>query len=434
MSQASGEEKLIEIEPIYERKESMKHTRQIKQRALLLVIAMVVLGVASSRMRADTGTCNGASITLPFTDVSASNGFFCAIASAYFTGLTNGTTATTYSPSQAVTREQMAAFVARTMDQSLRRGNRRAALQQWWRPTDHHTLNGFNLGDAPGKINSDGTDLWVASNGGDAVHRFRGSDGSLLDSYFVVKPHDVLVAAGYVFVTSLPGASTPGWVHRIDPQKLGGTSGSVTIVTLNTGPNPTGITFDGQFLWTANNAGGLVGGSITRIPLLGSETTFTAGFTAPADILWDGDNLWVADFAADRVRRVDPDTGAVLQSIVVGDAPRELLFDGTNLWVSNFFDDSITVIRAAGGLRGTVLQTLTGNGIDAPAGLAFDGERVLVCNFSLGASSSVSLFKAADLTPLGNLSTGSDSLPLAACSDGLNFWIVRGGNRDIARF
>jgi hypothetical protein len=32
------------------------------------------------------------------------------------------------------------------------------------------------------------------------------------------------------------------------------------------------------------------------------------------DFLWDGENLWVADFAADRVRRVAPNTGALLQS------------------------------------------------------------------------------------------------------------------------
>ncbi len=48
---------------------------------------------------ADTGTCGGAMVTLPFTDV-AGNIFFCQIAEAYFSGLTNGTTPTTYSPSR----------------------------------------------------------------------------------------------------------------------------------------------------------------------------------------------------------------------------------------------------------------------------------------------------------------------------------------------
>jgi len=62
---------------------------------------------------------------LPFTDVMGSP-FFCQIAEAFFSGLTNGTSATTFSPSQNVTREQMAAFTTRTMDQSLKRGSRRA--------------------------------------------------------------------------------------------------------------------------------------------------------------------------------------------------------------------------------------------------------------------------------------------------------------------
>lgn len=177
----------------------------------------------------------------------------------------------------------------------------------------------------------------------------------------------------------------------------------------------------------------LGGGSITRIVLsTGIEATFTSGFVSPTDILWDGENLWVADQGADNVKRVDPITGTVLEFVPAGDGPSKLLFDGTNLWVSNTLSDSITVIRAVSGLRGTVLDTLTGNGLDTPQGMAFDGERVLVTNnTSLG---SVSLFKATDLTPLGNLFTGVNSNPVAACSDGLNFWLVRSGLNDIARF
>jgi len=78
----------------------------------------------STRLEADTGTCGGATITLPFTDVAASNIFFCSIAEAFFSGLTNGTSATTYSPDDPVSRQQMAAFTTRTLDQSLKRGQR----------------------------------------------------------------------------------------------------------------------------------------------------------------------------------------------------------------------------------------------------------------------------------------------------------------------
>lgn len=414
----------------------MNHNQQIKYRALLLVAAVVALSLASSQMRADTGSCNGASLTLPFTDVPASNGFFCAIASAYFSGLTNGTSATTYTPSQAVPREQMAAFITRTHDSALKRSNRRAVAQQWWQPANVSALRSTFFGIFPPpdlrKIAWDGDNLWVANNNG-SVQRVRASDSFNTDSYTEpstpdFNPHDVLVAAGYVFVTSPLGAN-PGRVYRIDPRLPSGVSGAVTLFADNTGVNPTGITFDGSRLWTANS----LGGSITAIVFATAfETTFTSAFTLPVDILWDGENLWVADQGADLVRRVNPATGVVLQSIIVGDAPSELLFDGANLWVSNTLSDSVTVIRAVGPLRDTVLETITGNGLDAPTGLAFDGERVLVTNNT--GFGSVSLFKAADLTPLGNLFTGLNSNPFAACSDGLNFWIVRRGLDDIVRF
>ena len=45
-------------------------------------------------------------------------------------GITTGTTATTYSPSENVTRLQMAAFLSRSVDGTLQRGSRRAALDR----------------------------------------------------------------------------------------------------------------------------------------------------------------------------------------------------------------------------------------------------------------------------------------------------------------
>src|SRR2546429_9997575 len=109
----------------------MRINTEITRKIAVLVTIMVSLTLLSNRLRADTGTCGGASVTLPFTDVMSSP-FFCQIAEAYFSGLTNGTSATTYSPGNPVPREQMAAFVTRTMDQSLRRGSRRAAVKQFW--------------------------------------------------------------------------------------------------------------------------------------------------------------------------------------------------------------------------------------------------------------------------------------------------------------
>src|SRR5258707_1375648 len=49
-----------------------------RKRALLLVAAVVIITGASTRLNADTGMCGGASITLPFVDVSSANVFFTA--------------------------------------------------------------------------------------------------------------------------------------------------------------------------------------------------------------------------------------------------------------------------------------------------------------------------------------------------------------------
>ena len=129
--------------------------------ALVLALVFTLTGMVS-RLRADSGTCNGAGVTLPFADVGSS-GFFCQIAEAYFSGLTSGTSAVTFSPGNTVTREQMAAFITRAQDSALRRGSRRAALDQYWAPTSADGIGLTGVGSYPVAVKSDGADLWVAN-------------------------------------------------------------------------------------------------------------------------------------------------------------------------------------------------------------------------------------------------------------------------------
>jgi len=147
----------------------------------ILALTMVALVMASTRLPADSGTCGGASASLPFTDVMG-NIFFCQIAEAYFSGLTNGTTPTTYSPSDSVLRDQMAAFVTRTQDSALRRGSRRAALNQWATPAALPSSGRTTVGTFPVKVASDGVDLWVADDTSGDVMRVRASDGRVLET------------------------------------------------------------------------------------------------------------------------------------------------------------------------------------------------------------------------------------------------------------
>jgi hypothetical protein len=405
-----------------------KSSHRLCYRAIALIIVIVTLTLASTRMRADTGTCGGASITLPFTDVPASNIFFCSIASAYFSGLTVGTSATTYTPSQPVPREQMAAFITRTHDSALRRGNRRATLGQWWTsttiPSDATTL----VGNSPVSVQADGADLWVVNSNAGTVSRVRASDGQLLGTWTgATGAYGVLVARGRVFVT---GEINPGRLYQIDPRQP---PGAVTLVTNELGADPSGIAYDGSRIWTATFEGGV---SIISLDCPGScVTTVTAGFGNLVGILFDGANIWVADQGDDTIKKLNAD-GAVIQTVPVGANPRFPIFDGTNIWVPNRSSNSVTVVRAKDSTGNPlaqpfVLATLTVNGLNFPDTAAFDGQRILVTNSS---GNSVSLWRATDLTPLGSFLTGANSAPFGACSDGINFWIALSGTDRLGRF
>jgi hypothetical protein len=57
----------------------------------------------------------------------------------------------------------MAAFITRIMDQSLKRGSRRAVIEKWWTPQTVNSLALTNVGDSPQQVKFDGTDLWVVA-------------------------------------------------------------------------------------------------------------------------------------------------------------------------------------------------------------------------------------------------------------------------------
>lgn len=401
----------------------MQLNRSIFVRVMAIISLIASLTILSNRIQADTGSCGGVTITLPFNDVMASP-FFCQIAAAYYSGLTNGTTATTYSPTQTVTREQMAAFISRTLDQSLKRGSRRAVAKKWWAPQNANSLTLTNIGTDPQQVEFDGTDLWVANFTSGNVMRIRPGDGKLLDTWTgATNAAGIVCAMGKIFVT---GDQFPGKLYMIDPTQPAGT---VTTLTSSIGTFPRGIAFDGSRIWTANqDSVSIVSFNPTTV------TTSMAGFTSVlVAILYDGSNMWVTD--NNMLHKLNAD-GSVAQTITIGSSSQFPVFDGTNIWVPCQSSTSVTVVRVKDAVGNPlasafVLATLTGNGLSNPNTAAFDGERILVTNET---GDSVSMWKAADLTPLGSFATGTTTVPKGACSDGLNFWIVLSGTSKLARF
>lgn len=386
----------------------------------MLVVVSVLITAASGALRADTGNCGGASTALPFTDVAAGNIFFCSIAKAYFSGLTNGTTPTTYNPSANVPREQMAAFITRTMDQSLKRGSRRAALNQYWTTQGPNNMGLTEVSPYPEGVVSDGEDLWVVSTVAGTIAQIHASNGKVLGEWTgAFGASRVLCAMGKVFAIAPQGK-----FFELDPSQP---PSGVTLVTSSLGVAQ-GIAYDGQRIWVP-----CYDGLVSIIALNPNQVTNVAGFVHPWGIVFDGTNIWITDSPSTspgKLSKLDS-SGAIVQSLDVGIGPHFPVFDGTNIWVPNVISNSVTVVRATGSFAGTVLATLTGNGLQSPWEAAFDGERIAVTN---AGGDSVSLWNASDLTPIGTFSTGADSRPEGICSDGLNFWIILYYQRKLARF
>jgi hypothetical protein len=388
---------------------ALRLTRHVS--ALVLLGALARLGGGASVL---LGLCG------PFTDVS--DVAFCPfVLEIFYLGITTGTSPTTYDPTSSVTRLQMAAFLSRTVDGVLKRGGRRAALDQFWTTQNDTVLGLTTVGAEPRFLKSDGADIWATNTVGNSVSRVRASDGKLLETWTgATSAVGVVAAMGRILVA---GQTNPGRLYAIDPTQP---AGSVTTVASTVATNPGAAAFDGARVWAVS--GGAVSIVTPAATIPWTVTTVTTGFSGPVGVLYDGANIWVTDQDVGKLLKLDS-SGAILQTVTVGSLPRVAVFDGTNIWVPNGGSGSVSVVRVS---SGAVLQTLTGNGLTNPVAGAFDGQRVLFTN---PAGNSVSLWKAADLTALGTFSMGPGSpSPLGACSDGINFWIALSAVDKLARF
>ena len=125
--------------------------------ALPLALAALLAGGATRIVQDQCG---------PFTDVTP--GFCPYILEIYYLGITVGTSPTTFSPDDPLTRGQGAVFIAKGVNQTLARSSRRAALGQWWTTTPQwgDRIGTTAVGIFPIGIASDGADLWVANQAG----------------------------------------------------------------------------------------------------------------------------------------------------------------------------------------------------------------------------------------------------------------------------
>jgi len=388
-------------------------------RRLLVVPLALAAALAGGAVRIVQDQCG------PFTDVSA---LYCPyVLEAYFTGITAGTSPTTFSPDRPITRAQSAVFTTKALHQALSRGSRRAALGQWWTTTPHWDmgLGTTAVGSLPFAVAADGEDLWVTCVGDGSVQRVHASDGRVTGTWpGAPNALGLLVAMGRVFFTT---NYPPEVLHMIDPSQP---PGSFTDVSSFVGPGSYGLAFDGARIWVTSFGGGM--SIVTPGPTTPWDTRHvTEGFQFPTSVLWDGNNVWVGDQGLNALLRLDAD-GAILQTVALGAQPGVMAFDGENIWVpvgaGTDLPSGVEVVRAS---TGDVLATFPKGPNQDTGTAAFDGQRVLVTD---PVSDSVYLWRAADLSFIGRFSAPQFSFPLGVASDGVSFWVTLNQASMLARF
>ncbi len=160
------------------------------------------------------------------------------------------------------------------------------------------TTAASTLGNAPGAIAFDGTNIWTANSGGS--------------------------------------------VSIVTPQ-------SFTVTTVTTGfTNPLGILYDGENIWVTDIAAGKLfkldgDGAIIQTVTVGAEPAFPA---------FDGTNIWVPNYADRSITVVQASTGNVVATASPDagnllDGPRGASFDGERILVMNETGNTVSVFKAA---------------------------------------------------------------------------------------
>jgi DNA-binding beta-propeller fold protein YncE len=166
---------------------------------------------------------------------------------------------------------------------------------------------------------------------------------------------------------------------------------------------------------------------VTRMSLAGTVlATFDAGPPGswPATLLYAGDALWVASWQTNKIRKLDPNTGAVLGDYSTGRMPSDLAYDGDYIWIANFDDNTLSRLDAeTGASPGTVAVG------GKPVWLLYVGGHIWVAN---QAGDTITKLRATDRVVVDTFDTGD--FPDALAFDGVDIWAVHQGDNTLSRF
>lgn len=117
-----------------------------------------------------------------------------------------------------------------------------------------------------------------------------------------------------------------------------------------------------------------------QIPLK-VEKSIKVDFKTPTGLCFDGSYLWVADLLTSKIGKIDPENGNIVK---IYDSPcfnvSSLAFDGKNLWVLDSEEKSLYLFDPE---KNLISKTLSLD-IKNPSGIGYDSKNVWICDSSEG--------------------------------------------------
>ena len=155
-------------------------------------------------------------------------------------------------------------------------------------------------------------------------------------------------------------------------------SGKVIRSIQSPGYWPTGLAWDGQYLWNADVKGGIplsenYKGKVYQVDSKNGNIirTVNAPSNSPRGLCWDGKYLWEVDNATDVLRSFSPNDGTTIKSFKAPAYDSQgLTFDGKYLWVTDRSNDEIYMIDPSNG-HVILITKAPGKFIK---GITYDGE------------------------------------------------------------
>jgi len=272
----------------------------------------------------------------------------------------------------------------------------------------------ITVGPLPVAISSDGIHVWVASGTTGPLTELDASTGAVVQTVVVGAPDSD---------TGVSSDGTHVWVASGNSlYELNASTGAV-VQTINDPEDNAdgfldGVSSDGTHVWVTTVTGNSEHPSVGTVTELDASTgavvqTIAVGDT-PKVVSSDGTHVWVANYDSNTVTELDASTGSVVRTISVPSEPSAISSDGTHVWVTSNFYSSVTELDAS---TGAVVQTIN----NVSGAVSSDGTNVWV---SAGgdAPGDVTELDASTGAVVG--STGVGPNPDAISSDGTDVWVA----------